>query len=145
MDDKVLKTLGRKDLVLLLNKIENETTIKWHETSDGFLLSGTLKQVTDSRVLLGQYLKTGLSRDEKNQMEEAEFAKLKPQQHETTQKFFPLFARAHGEDLQKIGNDFKVKISRQIDEGKVTVAPCEHCTGEEFNDACTIIKIKPPN
>ena len=61
---------------------------------------------------------------------------LKPQQYETTQKFFPLFVRAHGEELQKIENDFKVKVSRQIDEGKVTVAPCEHCTDEEFNDAC---------
>ena len=60
---------------------------------------------------------------------------LKPQQYETTQKFFPLFVRAHGEELQKIENDFKVKVSRQIDEGKVTVAPCEHCAGEEFNNA----------
>ena len=136
VDDEVLKTLSRKDLRLLMNKIEKETAIKSHEASDGFLLSGTFKQVTDSQVLLGQYLECGFSRDEKNQMDEAQFAELKPQQYETTQKFFPLFARAHGEDLQKIENDFKVKISRQIDEGKVTVAPCEYCTGEEFNNAC---------
>ena len=136
MDGEVLKTLSRKDLTLLLNKIANETTIKWHEASDGFLLSGTFKQVTDSRVLLGQYLKSGFSRDEGNQIEEAESAELKPQQYETTQKFFPLFVKAHGDDLHKIENDFKVKISRQTDKGKVTVAPCEHCTGEEFNNAC---------
>lgn len=137
MDDEVLKTLSRKDLRLLLNKVENETTIKWHEASDGFLLSGTFKQVIDSRVLLGQYLKSGSgSRDQENRVEETESAELKPQQYETTQKFFPLFVRAHGEDLQKIEKDFKVKVSRQIDEGKVTVAPCEHCTGEEFNEAC---------
>ena len=61
---------------------------------------------------------------------------LRPQQYETAQKFFHLFARAHAEDLQKIENNFKVKVSGQIDEGKVTVAPCEHCTAEEFNDAC---------
>lgn len=76
------------------------------------------------------------SRDEENQVEETESVELKPQQYETTQKFFPLFVRAHGEDLQKIENDFKVKVSRQIDEGEVTVAPCEHCTGAEFNEAC---------
>ena len=136
VDGEVVKTLSRKDLRLLLNKIENATTIKWHESSDGFLLSGTFEQVTNCRVFLGQYLKSGFSRDEENQMEEAQSAELKPQQYETTQKFFPLFVRAHGEDLQKIENDFKVKVSRQIDEGKVTVAPCEHCTAEEFNDAC---------
>ena len=38
--------------------------------------------------------------------------------------------------MQKIENDFKVKVSRQIDGGKVTVAPCEQCTGEEYNNAC---------
>lgn len=136
VDDEVLKTLSRKDLRLLLNKVENETTIKWHEASEGFLLSGTFKQVTDFRVLLGQYLKNGGSRDEENPVEELESAELKPQQYETTQKFFPLFVKAHWEDLQKIENNFKVKVSRQIDEGKVTVAPCEHCTGEEFTNAC---------
>ena len=132
MDDEVVKTLSRKDLKLLLNNMENETTIKWHEASDGFLLSGTFKQVTDSHVLLSQYSKSGGSSDEENQMEAAESTELKPQQYETTQKFFPLFVRAHGEESQKIENDFKVKVSRQIDEGKVTVTPCEHCTVEEF-------------
>ena len=136
VDDEVLKTLSRNDLRLLLNTIEKETTIKSHEASDGFLLSGTFKQVTDSRALLGQYLECGFSRDEENQMDEVESAELKPQQYETTQKFFPLFVRAHGEDLQKIENNFKVKVSRQTDEGKVTVAPCYHCTGKEFNNAC---------
>ena len=136
VDDDVLETLSRKNLKLLLNKVENETSIKWHEASDGFLLSGTFKQVTDSRVLLSQYLKSGGSRDEVNQVEEPESAELKPQQYETTQKFFPLFAKAHWEDLQKIENGFKVKVSWKIDEGKVTVAPCEHCTSKEFNDAC---------
>ena len=136
VDDEVVKTLSRKDLRLLLNKIENETTVKWHEANDEFLLSGTFKQVTDSLVLPSQYLNSGGSRDEENQMEETEFAELKPQQYETAQKFFPLFVRAHGEDLQKIENDFKVKVSRQTDERNVTVAPCEHCTAEEFNNAC---------
>ena len=69
-------------------------------------------------------------------MEKTESAELKPQQYETTKKFFALFVRAHGEDLQEIETDFKVKVSRQIYGGKVTVAPCEHCTGEEFNQAC---------
>lgn len=137
VDDGVLKKRSREDLRLLLNKVGNETTIKWHEASEGFLLSGTFQQVTDSRVLLGQYLKSGGSRDEEKQVEETESAtELKPQQYETTQKFFPLFVKAHEDDLQKIEKDFKVKVSRKIDEGKVTVAPCEHCTGEEFNEAC---------
>ena len=140
MDDGVFKTLSRKDLRLLLNKVEDETTIKWHEASDGFLLSGTFKQVTDSRILLGQYLKDRGFRHEENQVEETESAELKPQHYETTQKFFPLFVRAHREDLEKIEKDFKVKVSREIDEGKVTVSPSEHCTGEEFNEACEAFK-----
>ena len=135
VDDGVLKTISRGDLRLLLTKVENETTIKWHEASYAFLLSGSFRQVADSRILLSQYLKSGCFRDE-NQVVEKESAELKPQQYETTKKFFPLFVRAHGEDLQKIEKDFKVKVSRQIDEGKVTVSPCEHCTGEEFNQAC---------
>ena len=135
VDGGVLKTISREDLRLLLTKVENETTIKWHEASYAFLLSGSFRQVADSRILLGQYLKNGGFRDE-NRVVETESAELKPQQYETTTKFFALFVRAHGEDLQKIEKDFKVKVSRRIDEGKVTVAPCEHCTGEEFNQAC---------
>ena len=93
MDDKVLKTLSRKDLTLLLNRVEDETTIKWQEANDGFVLSGTLEQVTDSQVLLGEYLKSGGSRDEENQVEEPESAELKPQHYETTQKKENLISR----------------------------------------------------
>lgn len=179
----MLKKHSREDIRRLLDEVANETTIKCHEASEGFLLTGTFKQVTDSRVLLGHYLKNSqnsdsrskmpsgsyhketkedgkhtanvdgsnavdgvekahrpkdarVSRDKKNQEEETESTELKPQQYETTQKFFPLFVKAHGDELQKIENDFQVKVSRIIDDGKVTVVPCKHCTAEAFNEAC---------
>ena len=47
-----------------------------------------------------------------------------------------MFVKAHEDELRKIENDFKVKVSRYIDDGKVTVAPREHCTVEAFNKAC---------
>ena len=179
VDDGVLKKHSREEMGRLLDKVASETAIKWHKASNGFLLTGTFKQVTDSRVLLGHYLKNSQSTDSRSkipsesydkdgeteedgkhtatvdgvvkahgpkdtrgstngedQVEEAESAELKPQQYETTQKFFPLFVKAHEDELRKIENDFQVEVSRNIDDGKVTVAPRKHCTVEAFNEAC---------
>ena len=68
-------------------------------------------------------------------LEETQSTELKPQQYEISQKFFPLFIKAHDNELQKIENGFQVKVSRNIDDGKVTVAPYKHCTAETFNEA----------
>lgn len=71
-----------------------------------------------------------------NHSEEEESTDLKPQHYESTQKFFPLFVKAHEDELQKIEKDFKVNVSREVDDGKVTVAPTEHCTAEKYHDGC---------
>lgn len=46
-----------------------------------------------------------------------------------------MFVKAHDEELQEIERDFQVKVSRNTDDGKVTITPRKHCTVEAFNEA----------
>ena len=65
-----------------------------------------------------------------------ESSDMEPQQYETTQKFFPLFVKAHSETLQKIESDFKIKVHKEAVNDKVTVAPIGRCTVREFEEGC---------
>ena len=65
-----------------------------------------------------------------------ESSDMEPQQYETTQKFFPLFVKAHSETLQKIESDFKIKVHREAVNDIVTVAPTGRCTVREFEEGC---------
>lgn len=61
---------------------------------------------------------------------------MQPQQYETTPKFFRLFVKAHDRELQKIVNDYEVKIHRNVVNDKVTVEPTKQCNTEKFFEGC---------
>ncbi|XP_022787724.1 uncharacterized protein LOC111327745 [Stylophora pistillata] len=65
-----------------------------------------------------------------------ECADMQPQQYDTTPKFFCLFVKAHDKELQKIENDYEVKIHRDVVNDKVTVEPTKLCTTEKFFEGC---------
>ena len=155
----------REEIEHVLNKVRDETEIEFHDASEGFVLSGRFQQVKQSRDLLSHYLKdfqnsdlrsstsddsdkkgrsvkhsakgsSPTSNGEIGNSEWKESSDMEPQQYETTQKFFPLFVKAHGETLQKIESDFKIKVHREAVNDKVTVAPTGRCTVREFEKGC---------
>lgn len=68
--------------------------------------------------------------------EDQECADMKPQQYETTEKFFRLFVKAHDKEFQEIEHDHEIKIHRVVVDGKVTVEPTKHCSTEKFFEGC---------
>ena len=68
--------------------------------------------------------------------EDQECADMKPQQYETTEKFFRLFVKAHDKEFQEIEHDHEIKIHRVVVDGKVTVEATKHCSTEKFFEGC---------
>ena len=51
---ETLKIFTRKEISSLLKEISAKNDIEWHEWCDDFILSGSFKQIQESRFLLQQ-------------------------------------------------------------------------------------------
>ena len=51
---ETLKIFSRKEISSLLKEISTRSGIDWHESCDHFILSGSFKQIQESRFLLQQ-------------------------------------------------------------------------------------------
>ena len=138
----------------LLNEITSKTGVRWIKSSESFMLSGTLKQLEESRAFLqrGLHRSSGIvvlneikgeayrsqKREDSKSLLDVTASSASPEirSFEIEPKIVKAFIKAYEKDLNNIEAKYRVEIPRMVEGSKFGLKPKNGCSAEEYDEAC---------
>ena len=146
--------LSREQTEALLNEITSKTGVRWIKSSESFMLSGTFKQLEESRAFLQQGLHRSSGIVILNEIKGETYRSQKPedskslldvtassaspeiQGFEIEPKIVKAFIKAYEKDLNDIEAKYQVEIPRMAEGSKFSLKPKNGCSAEKYDEAC---------